>query len=796
MRKKSIIKRSSILIAFFPLLILALCIDTTLARSSTSQEDLQLAEKYAPVLYFHRDELFRPQSVEVIVKTARLRQDIRYWFDVNVLNEVVIQDLVTYRDASYMLDVWYGDRGASDYKNYSAHRTYYEAFLSPEAGGPPVITYAHVFRNDASKTITIQYWLFYYYNDWFNKHEGDWELVQVMLDQNEEPAWVVLSQHHGGTRRSWNNTQIEEDSHPAAYVALGSHANYFWGDEVYPNGQNIGNARVEVIDRTGTYGRIIPRVVIIPDREEFEIAPTSWSEAEWLVFSGHWGEKAIQGDFGGPLGPADKGIQWENPYEWGMDQPLDYETWYQNRLRIEVTGVTERLGEITFIQPGEDILAQADTAGNIALLHSDPPTSAQIIAQIAIPPQTFFNIHAVWPDTENEQVVNYLFENITFGSTDRGNLIFDSNGYPTLEFTGLTDPIIPTSSSTEPATWDAPDLVWIAGLLPASDVIKGIAISLLAGVIPTLLYTGLIYWNDRYEKEPKALLATAFFWGAIPAILITIVVEIFFQLPVELIGPQAIEAVRLGVITPIAEETLKGIVILYIARRYRREFDNVLDGIVYGAMVGFGFAMTGNILSYLGAFFLRGFSGLSLTIFIEGLLFGFNHALYSAFFGAGLGYSRLTQNRVRQWTIPIASFVLAIGINALHNLAIRNIIGFNLASILLPWAGLVVIVVVMFWSLRRQQQTLVTELIGEIPDQLYETITNNRKRSKSLRQAFSNDGFKGWRDLRYKYQLCAELAFKKIQSRRFPDEHGIITETNKLRREISKYVNSNQMDKK
>ena len=83
-------------------------------------------------------------------------------------------------------------------------------------------------------------------------------MVQVMLTSEEEPEWVALSQHHGGTRRAWADAPVEESTHPVAYVALGSHANYFAGDEVYPNGKDVGNARIEILDRTGTYGRVVP----------------------------------------------------------------------------------------------------------------------------------------------------------------------------------------------------------------------------------------------------------------------------------------------------------------------------------------------------------------------------------------------------------------------------------------------------------------------------------------------------------------------------------------------------------
>jgi RsiW-degrading membrane proteinase PrsW (M82 family) len=789
-KKEYIIYGFYFILAGLLFLLLFIYSDTVFAQSNSSRDDFELAEKYAPVLYFHRDEIFRPQSVDVVVQTARLRKDIRYWFDINVLNEVVIQDLLTYRDASYVLDVWYGDSDASAYKNYSAHRTYYQTFLSPEVGGPSITSYAHVTRDEIAGTTTIQYWLFYYYNDWFNKHEGDWELIQVMLDKDEKPEWVVLSQHHGGTRRSWQDTHFEKNTHPAVYVALGSHANYFWGNEVYPNGQDVGNTRVEVIDRTGTYDRVIPKVVLIPNREEFESMPALWSEAEWLVFSGRWGEKAIQSDFSGPLGPADKSNQWEDPYTWGLEQPLDLGTWYQNRLRVEIIDNSGKLSKITFIYPGENILSKAEYTENIVLLHDDPPVNSRIIIQISVPHQSTFNIHATWPDAEKSQVTHYLFENVTFGSTGIGNLVFDVNGYPTLIIPGLVEAILPTSSRIEASTWDMPDFIWAVGFLPISDVIKGVAISLMAGMIPTILYVGLIYWNDRYEKEPKILLTTVFIWGAIPAILITIFVELFFQFPVEVTGPQAIEVIRFGFIAPVIEETLKGIVVLYIAKRYHREFDNVLDGVIYGATVGFGFAMTGNILSYLGAFFLQGFTGLNLTIFIEGILFGFNHALYSAFFGAGLGYARLSQNRIHRWLIPITSYIFAIGFNALHNLAINNITGFNLATILLPWIGLICIIFVMSWSLKRQQHTLAIELVGEIPNQLYDTIINKRKRNRSLRQAFLNHGFKGWRSMRRKYQLCAELAFKKMQYRRFPDEKGTSIEIDYFRKKISLFLNN------
>ena len=311
---------------------------------------------------------------------------------------------------------------------------------------------------------------------------------------------------------------------------------------------------------------------------------------------------------------------------------------------------------------------------------------------------------------------------------------------------------------------------------------------LLAGLLPTLLYVGALYWADRYEKEPARLLAAAFLWGAVPAILVAITVRLFFQLPVNLLGPGAIEAVQAGLLVPLIEEALKGVVILFIAWRYRLEFDNVLDGIIYGAMVGFGFAMTGNVLSYLGAFLLHGFGGLGGTIFIEGVLYGLNQALYSAIFGAGLGYARLAQQRWQRWAIPLAAFLLAVAAHALHSLALRGATGLNLLTVVVTWAGVLGMVAVMAWSLGRQRRCLATELVGEVPDELLHSLLRWGGRWRAQWRALLRDGLRGLAWVRRLHQQCAELAFKKMQRRQRPDESGLPEEVRRLRRELRALV--------
>ncbi len=760
----------------------------TFAQEEFLYDDQELAEMYAPILYFHPAELFRPQSVDVLVNTARLRQSRQNWLDLNILPQVSLSDLFNYRDASYNLDAWLGDEGASDYKNYSAHRSYYQSVLSPDAGGPPIVTYAHVTRDEHPHKITIQYWLFYYYNDWFNKHEGDWELVEIIISDSGDPEWVILSQHHGGTRRLWSATNIELDTHPAVFVALGSHANYFQGDETYPNGRTIGNMQVEIMDRTGSFGRIIPDVILIPDREEVELEPNIWTGFRWITFRGNWGEVAPQSDFSGPLGPCDKGDQWELPYAWGIDQPLDLETWYKNRLSIHVLESGLESSEITIMTSDGRILPSVESLGNRALMHVDPMPGEEIFVEIKVGTDSPYDVEVALPDPKASEVTHYLFSNVQPGPSGRGVLIVQPDNVPFLIIDGVPQKQIPITVKKEQITWDAPDLVWVAGILPAYDVIKGVGISLIAGWLPILVYVFILYHADRYEKEPKSLLVAAYLWGSLPAIIVAIAVRIFFQLPVDLLGPQAVEAVRAGLVSPLIEEALKGIAIIAILLRYRLEFDDVLDGIIYGAMVGFGFAMTGNTISYIGAFLLRGFAGLSTTIFIEGILYGLNHGLYSAIFGAGLGYARLTRNRRKGWVVSLGAFWLAVFCHALHNLAIRTAAGPNLLSMAITWIGILVMILVVSGSLQRQKRCIETELLGEVPSEFYRTLTSWRARRKAQWKALWRGGLIGLRDERRLHKISAELAIKKMQQRKLPEEKGLKDEVLRLQKQLQEIL--------
>ena len=84
-------------------------------------------------------------------------------------------------------------------------------------------------------------------------------------------------------------------------------------------------------------------------------------------------------------------------------------------------------------------------------------------------------------------------------------------------------------------------------------------LTVLASVAPAVLYSLMVWWLDRYEKEPWGLLAATFIWGAIPAILLSLVAEFTVGIPFsDVFGEAAAELFGGSVVAPVVEESVKG----------------------------------------------------------------------------------------------------------------------------------------------------------------------------------------------------------------------------------------------
>ena len=115
-------------------------------------------------------------------------------------------------------------------------------------------------------------------------------------------------------------------------------------------------------------------------------------------------------------------------------------------------------------------------------------------------------------------------------------------------------------------------------------------------LVPTLFYILLVWWLDRYEKEPVSLLVLAFVWGAVPTIILSLIAEIASSEPLYAIDETVGDLISTVITGPFIEEGFKALILFTLFMAFRREFDDVLDGIIYGAMVGLGFAFIENVL--------------------------------------------------------------------------------------------------------------------------------------------------------------------------------------------------------
>jgi Vacuolar protein sorting-associated protein 62 len=276
----------------------------------------QLAEKYAPVVKIVKQtepcghgEPYLPSNVDVVFG----RDDVALrgpWSGANLVKVgPSAQDLASGR-FDYNLD-FPGDP-------LSPGCTYEVWSRLIEEGSQPT-TYARVVKDKAHPgQLALQYWFFYVFNNFNNKHEGDWEMVQLDFDAStpeqaiqRRPAEVGYSQHDGAERADWGDDKLElvGGTHPVVYPAAGSHANY------YHPALYLGRSAAQGVgcdDTNGPSRTLQPNVVVIPTAKADYLA-----EFPWLGYLGRWGERQPS-FYNGPTGPNLK-LQWVAPITWAED---------------------------------------------------------------------------------------------------------------------------------------------------------------------------------------------------------------------------------------------------------------------------------------------------------------------------------------------------------------------------------------------------------------------------------------------------------------------------------------------
>lgn len=180
------------------------------------------------------------------------------------------------------------------------------------AGPPPPMIYGRVLVDpDDPRFTVLQYWFFWLYNDWNNRHEGDWEMMQIIFDAASpeaalatQPTTVVVAQHDGAQKAPWAQVEMRS-GRPIVYAARGSHATFFKQDRWIGKGPATGFG---CDDTRGPTTTLDPAVLMMP------AAVDPAGESAWMLWQGRWGERRPSFN-NGSEGPAST-PQWNNPIAW------------------------------------------------------------------------------------------------------------------------------------------------------------------------------------------------------------------------------------------------------------------------------------------------------------------------------------------------------------------------------------------------------------------------------------------------------------------------------------------------
>ncbi len=313
----------------------------------------------------------------------------------------------------------------------------------------------------------------------------------------------------------------------------------------------------------------------------------------------------------------------------------------------------------------------------------------------------------------------------------------------------------------------------------------------LLSFVPAFLCAAFVYWIDRYEKEPKLLLGFVFFWGAVVAAGGALVSQVFLEGTVHLATGSAEAADLAGttLFAPLTEESLKGFAVLLIFLAVRREFDSVLDSLVYAGVAALGFAATENMLYFFDEATKNGVEAMLGLWIVRGVLGAWDHPFYTAWIGLGLAAARLSRATLVRWLAPPAGWALAVMAHAVHNglaTAAPKVNQLGVLMFLLDWTGWFLIAVVLLVAIWRERRMLQTQLADEVTrgvldERQYRTALSPGLHLDARLRALAAGRFLATRRF---YRLCGELAHKKQQLARLGDEDGAALLVENLREEM------------
>jgi protease PrsW len=306
----------------------------------------------------------------------------------------------------------------------------------------------------------------------------------------------------------------------------------------------------------------------------------------------------------------------------------------------------------------------------------------------------------------------------------------------------------------------------ILAILALSGAPRTVVLATALAAVPVGPIVACYLWLDRYEPEPRSLLAAGLLWGGFVATAAAILLQGIGGLVAGFTDTQTLE-----VVAPVTEEASKGLFLLLLLWWRRAELDGVLDGIVYAGMVGVGFAFTENIL-YLAAAYNGtdgigpgGVDAVTATFVLRCVVSPFAHPLFTTFIGIGVGLAVSSRTGGGRVLWPLAGYVCAVVAHAVWNTSTAYGLGsFALAYVVLMAPALVAVVSLAIWSRSSERRMLAAALSdaaarGLVPATDIGWVVDLAARRRSRAFARERGGAAAERAMRDYQQAAIELGF-------------------------------------
>jgi protease PrsW len=304
-------------------------------------------------------------------------------------------------------------------------------------------------------------------------------------------------------------------------------------------------------------------------------------------------------------------------------------------------------------------------------------------------------------------------------------------------------------------------------------VIDALPVAVVLAGVPSLAYLVVLNLVDRYEKEPWTILLACVGLGAVAAPLVASAVLLPLGRSSPLSPQFAADAGGSDLLVAVVQEVAKGGVLLALVHSVRDEFDDILDGVIYGAAIGAGFAAAETFVFALGG--TGALDGETLAALAGA---GLDHAFYTAAFGAAAGAAtRLPSTREAVVVIGLG-LASAVLLHALHDalpaILARLVeqpdaatgVAMRAVAQLVNVLGIGLLAVVVVLALRREARVLRTRLqeeleLGVIGPEDYAVVPSVRARVLREVRTGRARGFAGLRAVRAVHGSATELAFHK-----------------------------------